>query len=207
MTTQDKKELLNALVRLIDDNDTLTPMERRDILEETCKRLGGWSAQKYLQETQNNRKLKIKRGTAAENDNYTGACGEITMDTDSKTLRLHDGETVGGIALARCTDVGAVMRANYTTKTSITTTIDDRFICPSDGFITIKVCGNNTATKLGYASSLMSVAQDDVAYGIVCPAGNNVCVTQYYVQSGEVLTCIKSEGENRICCFTPIQGI
>ena len=207
MTAQDRKELLNALVRLIDDNNALTPAERRDILEETCRRLGGWSVQKYLAHTKNNRKLKIKRGTTTENDNYTGVCGEITMDTDLKTLRLHDGETMGGIALARCTDVGAVMRANYTTKTSITTTIDDKFVCPSDGLITIKVCGNNTTTKLGYASSLMSTTQDDIAYGVACPAGNNVCVNQYYVQSGEVLTCIKSEGENRICYFTPFLGI
>ena len=47
------------------------------------------------------RQIQIRRGTTLENDNFTGAIGEITMDTDAKTLRVHDGETVGGVALAR----------------------------------------------------------------------------------------------------------
>ena len=45
--------------------------------------------------------LQIRRGTAAQNDNFTGLSGEITMDTTNKTLRLHDGETLGGFAMAR----------------------------------------------------------------------------------------------------------
>lgn len=45
--------------------------------------------------------LQIRRGTAAQNNNFTGLAGEITMDTDAKTLRVHDGETLGGFALAR----------------------------------------------------------------------------------------------------------
>lgn len=45
--------------------------------------------------------LQIRRGSAAQNDNFTGLAGEITMDTTNKTLRVHDGETLGGFALAR----------------------------------------------------------------------------------------------------------
>lgn len=51
------------------------------------------------------RQIQIRRGTTLENDNFTGAIGEVTMDTDAKTLRVHDGETVGGVALARVSDV------------------------------------------------------------------------------------------------------
>lgn len=47
------------------------------------------------------RVLQIRRGTTAQNDNFTGMAGEITFDTDAKTLRVHDGETLGGFALAR----------------------------------------------------------------------------------------------------------
>ena len=47
------------------------------------------------------RVLQIRRGTRNENDNFTGMIGEITMDTDSKTLRLHDGKTAGGFVMAR----------------------------------------------------------------------------------------------------------
>ena len=42
------------------------------------------------------RQIQIRRGTAAEHDNFTGAIGEVTMDTTNKTLRVHDGVTVGG---------------------------------------------------------------------------------------------------------------
>lgn len=101
MTSNDRKELINTLIRLIDDDIVLTPRERRDMLECVCGKFGGFSVEKYLQDTKNNRKLKVKRGTTSENDEYTGVCGEITMDTDTKTLRIHDGATTGGIALAR----------------------------------------------------------------------------------------------------------
>ena len=51
--------------------------------------------------------LQIRRGTAAQNDNFTGMAGEITMDTTNKTVRIHDGETLGGIVLARADEVEA----------------------------------------------------------------------------------------------------
>lgn len=47
------------------------------------------------------RVLQIRRGTTAQNDKFTGRPGEVTFDTDAKTLRVHDGATLGGFALAR----------------------------------------------------------------------------------------------------------
>lgn len=40
--------------------------------------------------------LQLRRGTTLENNAFTGALAELTVDTDAKTLRLHDGTTVGG---------------------------------------------------------------------------------------------------------------
>ena len=45
--------------------------------------------------------LQIRRGSTAQNNNFTGLAGEITFDTEEKTLRVHDGETLGGFTLAR----------------------------------------------------------------------------------------------------------
>lgn len=42
------------------------------------------------------RQIQIRRGNAEENDGFTGAIGEVTMDTTNKTLRVHDGTTRGG---------------------------------------------------------------------------------------------------------------
>ena len=40
--------------------------------------------------------VQFRRGTTTQNNAFTGAQGEITVDTDLKTLRIHDGTTAGG---------------------------------------------------------------------------------------------------------------
>jgi hypothetical protein len=40
--------------------------------------------------------VQFRRGTTTQNNAFTGAAGEITYDTQVKTLRLHDGTTAGG---------------------------------------------------------------------------------------------------------------
>lgn len=52
------------------------------------------------------RVLQIRRGTTAQNNDFTGLTGELSFDTDEKTLRVHDGETLGGFELARTDQVG-----------------------------------------------------------------------------------------------------
>jgi len=44
--------------------------------------------------------LQFKRGNTAKNDAYTGLAGELTVDTQLNTLRIHDGSTAGGSLLA-----------------------------------------------------------------------------------------------------------
>lgn len=43
--------------------------------------------------------VKRRRGTTAENDAFTGAEGEITVDTEKHELRVHDGQTQGGFVI------------------------------------------------------------------------------------------------------------
>lgn len=51
------------------------------------------------------RQIQLRRGTADEHTNFVGAVGELTMDTTNNTLHLHDGKTLGGIEMARMTDI------------------------------------------------------------------------------------------------------
>ena len=44
--------------------------------------------------------VQLRRGTSAENDAFTGALGEVTVDTTNNTLRVHDGSTAGGFPVA-----------------------------------------------------------------------------------------------------------
>jgi hypothetical protein len=40
--------------------------------------------------------VQFRRGTTTQNNAFTGAAGELTYDTEIKTLRIHDGTTQGG---------------------------------------------------------------------------------------------------------------
>ena len=40
--------------------------------------------------------VQFRRGTTSQNNAFTGAQGELTIDTDVYTIRIHDGTTAGG---------------------------------------------------------------------------------------------------------------
>lgn len=46
------------------------------------------------------KEVQMRRGTTLENNAFTGAEGEVTVDTTLKTLRVHDNATVGGTEIA-----------------------------------------------------------------------------------------------------------
>ena len=45
--------------------------------------------------------VQFRRGTTAEHQNFTGADGEVTVDTSLKTVVVHDALTNGGVPLLR----------------------------------------------------------------------------------------------------------
>lgn len=55
--------------------------------------------------------LRLRRGTTAQHSTFTGASGEVTVDTTKKTLVVHDGTTPGGNPLLPAA-TGAVATAN-----------------------------------------------------------------------------------------------
>ena len=40
--------------------------------------------------------VQFRRGTAAQNNSFTGAAGEISVNTTNNSIRVHDGSTAGG---------------------------------------------------------------------------------------------------------------
>ena len=56
--------------------------------------------------------LQFRRGTTSQNNNFTGAAGEISIDTDLDTIRVHDGSTAGGFEI-----VGKTATQTLTNKT------------------------------------------------------------------------------------------
>jgi hypothetical protein len=67
------------------------------------------------------RQIQIRRGSAAENDAFTGAIGEVTMDTTNKTLRVHDGTTAGGTTLAKQSEIPDLTNVDYVVESQLPT--------------------------------------------------------------------------------------
>jgi len=61
------------------------------------------------------KKLQLRGGTTSDHGSFTGAVREVTVDTDLKTLRVHDGSTAGGTRLARYSDLPSTDLVNDTT--------------------------------------------------------------------------------------------
>ena len=61
--------------------------------------------------------LQLRRGTTAQHATFTGAVGEVTVDTDKDTLVVHDGAKAGGYSLQRSDQkIGSAAAADTATK-------------------------------------------------------------------------------------------
>ena len=71
-------------------------------------------------------KLQLRRGTTSDHSSFTGAVGEVTVDTTLDTLVVHDGSTAGGFTLAKLsnisvTDSGGDGSLSYNSSTGVLT--------------------------------------------------------------------------------------
>lgn len=72
------------------------------------------------------KQVLYRRGTTAEHATFTGANGEITVDTVKHVVVVHDGTTIGGVPLANATAVTAsisALTANAATQANAITTL------------------------------------------------------------------------------------
>lgn len=97
-------DILTRLIDRVENNIEFQPFERRELLNTLYKQMCGVQIDEILSRADEKHKLQIKRGDTDKNNAYVGQPGEITMDTDAKTIRIHDGETTGGVAMARAMD-------------------------------------------------------------------------------------------------------
>ena len=49
--------------------------------------------------------VQFRRGTTTQNNSFTGAVGELSVDTTLDTIRVHDGSTAGGHRLAKYSEI------------------------------------------------------------------------------------------------------
>lgn len=94
--------------------------------------------------------IQFRRGTGAQNDAFTGALGEVTVDTTNKSLRVHDGSTVGGSNIASVAYVSAqlaALSANKISNTGSNVTVDT-------SYVNVAINGSNIAAFSSQSLSL-----------------------------------------------------
>ena len=98
--------------------------------------------------------LKMRGGTTAEHSTFTGLEREVTVDTDKKTIVVHDGSTAGGFPAVVPTEAhtfSASQRGAITTDNdgSFDMDVTNNFFCTPTGAITLTFT-NITAGQSGY---------------------------------------------------------
>ena len=107
--------------------------------------------------------VQFRRGTTSQNNAFTGAQGELTIDTDVWTIRIHDGATAGGKLVPTLTAT-----QTFTNKTMGTSSV-----------------WNGNAVGLGYGGT--GAALTGVAGAIVYSSGSAFGLSLAGT-SGQVLT-------------------
>lgn len=109
-----------------------------------------------------------RRGTTAQHASFTGLLGELTVDTDKKTVVVHDGSTAGGAPLAK-------QRATTTTTSGTAYTLA---LADANNVVTTTSASTSTITvpaSVFDAGDQITVLQDGAGQ-VVFSAGSGVTI-------------------------------
>jgi RNase P/RNase MRP subunit p29 len=56
-------------------------------------------------------RVQLRRGTTTEHSTFTGAAGEVTVDTTKNTVVVHNNSTAGGVPLLKESAIGVSVQA------------------------------------------------------------------------------------------------
>ena len=116
-----------------------------------------------------NIEVKLRRGTTSQHGSFTGAEGEVTVDTDLDTLRVHDGSTAGGVRLAKHSELAGAGTGTVTSVDSGTgltggpITSSGTLSIANDGVDTAQIAADAvTSTEISSTDTTFKVATSEV---------------------------------------------
>ena len=119
------------------------------------------------------RQIQIRRGTAAENNAFTGAIGEVTMDTTNKTLRVHDGTTAGGTIMAKQSEIPDLTDLDYVVESQFPTADNNYTWYRKYKSGWVEQGGSTTSTENGSTCALPITMNDNHFTALVTVDGDN----------------------------------
>lgn len=145
---------------------------------------------------------QLRRGTTVENDGFTGAQGELTVDTDKKQVRLHDGVTQGGKTLPDIEMVLNAITPNYAAPVTVSTW---PYTIPSAGWIKAEIKANSA--EFGKRLVYTPVEGSNVVFGngeYSSGSYNNSQSVMFVVERNGVLN---RESTSMTAIFYPMKGL
>ena len=145
--------------------------------------------------------VQFRRGTTAQNNAFTGAAGEISVDTSLGTIRVHNG-VAGGNTLASIDAVQTLSNKTLATPT-VTGTLTSNGLINTSGNI---ICASISAgTYVGLSSNKINTNASNVtvetSYVNVAINGSNVAAfsaTGFIVGINSGTTAIVNAGTNGV---------
>lgn len=107
------------------------------------------------------KEVKRRRGTKAQNDAFTGADGELTVDSTKHRVRVHDASLAGGYSLLNANDIqnqAGVMGIVGGSANAITLTNDPPALSLTNLRVLFKATANNTGATTLTVDGLGAVA-------------------------------------------------
>lgn len=139
-----------------------------------------------------------RRGTTAQHASFTGLNAELTVDTDKKTVVVHDGSTAGGVPLAKerpslnaqtgttytlaATDASKVVTASN--ASAITITVPSGVYVAGDIITVIQIgagqvtfaASGTTITSTGATAAAPKIRAQYAAAQVICTASNTFTI-------------------------------
>ena len=120
------------------------------------------------------KQVQFRRGSTSQHSTFTGAVGEVTVDTDKDVVVVHDGSTAGGFPLARqLSDLGVTatsVELNYVdgVTSAIQTQLDAKMTPTYTGDVDI----TGELIVDSYNETYAAVTSTSNATTVDCEAGN-----------------------------------
>ena len=116
--------------------------------------------------------VQFRRGTTAQNNNFTGAAGELSVNTSNVSLRIHDGSTVGGKEAALINN--PLSQFASTTSAQLAGVISDE---TGSGLLVFNNSPTLLTPNIGTPSFAVMTNATGTAAGLTANIANNITVT------------------------------